>query len=465
MATIIKGGRIITASEDYYADIRIENEKIAYIGRDLAVYDGDKVIDANGRWVIPGGIDPHVHMALPFMGSVSKDDFDSGTAAALAGGTTTIIDFAIPAKGKSLIGAIKEWDEKANGKARCDYSYHSSITDWNPEIAKEVPIVIEKYGINAFKIFLAYLGVFGITDDLAFKAVKEVSRMGGLISVHAENGNVLASLSEEFASQGKLDPIYHALSHPPEAEGEAAHRIISFAEITNSPIYIVHVAAKEVCDELARAQKHAKVSAIGEGCAQYFFHSQELYELPDFEGAKYVMSPPLRPRHHCDAMWSALQNHTLQLTGSDHCTFDFNGQKSMGRNDFRKIPNGLNGLQERLPLFYTYGVKEGRISPQRWVEVCCTNAAKIFGMYPQKGTITIGSDADIVLWDPDCDDVISAKTHKSRCDYNAFEGFRIKGKPSITLSRGEIAFENNDVIAKPGRGKFIRRTKFKNNCL
>ncbi|PIU48486.1 MAG: dihydropyrimidinase [Candidatus Hydrogenedentes bacterium CG07_land_8_20_14_0_80_42_17] len=465
MTTVIKGGRIVTASDSYYADIRIEGEKIAYIGKDLAVFDEDKIIDANGRWVIPGGIDPHVHMSLPFMGTVSKDDFDSGSAAALAGGTTMLFDFAIPPKGKSLVSAIEEWDGKANGKARCDYSYHSSITDWNEEIEREVPIVIEKYGINAFKIFTAYMGVYGIDDKAAFQAIKSVSRAGGLVSVHAVNGNVLVAMAEEFAATGRLDPIYHALSQPPEAEGEATHRVIKFAEISGSPIYIVHVSAKDSADEIAIGKKRGMAKVFGETCAQYLFLTQDLYELPNFEGSKYVLSPPLRPRSHCDALWKALQNHTIEIIGTDHCSFDFVGQKDMGRGDFRKIPNGLNGLEERLSMLYTYGVREGKISAERWVALCSTNASKIFGMYPKKGTIVIGADADIVLWDPDCDGIISAKTHKSRCDYNAYEGYRIKGRASTTFVRGQIAYENGEVKAEPGNGRFIKRSKFNPNCI
>ncbi len=460
MATVIKGGTIVTAADTYQADIRIEGETIAYIGKDLAVFDGDRVIDANGRWVIPGGIDPHVHMSLPFMGTVSRDDFDSGTACALAGGTTTIMDFAIPPKGKTITSAIEAWDEKAKGKARCDYAYHSSITDWNETVEAEIPKVIDEMGVSSFKIFTAYLGVYGIDDAAVYKVLKSVSKAGGLISVHAVNGNIIVAMSEEFAKEGKLDPLYHALSQPPEAEGEATHRVIRFAEIGGAPVYIVHVTAKEALDEIAAGRRRGRVPVIGETCTQYFFLTQDLYELPDFEGAKYVLSPPLRPRPHCEAMWKAVNDHTIEVIGTDHCSFDFKGQKEMGRGDYRKIPNGLNGLEERLSMMYTYGVKEGRISPERWVALCSTNAAKIFGMYPKKGAIAVGSDADLVLWDPDASGVISAKTHKSRCDSNVFEGYKIRGRASVTFVRGRVAFENGEVTAQPGNGRFVKRGRF-----
>lgn len=471
MATLIKGGKIVTASETYQADIRIEGETIAYIGKDLAVFDGDRVIDANGRWVIPGGIDPHVHMELPFMGTVSRDDFDSGTAAGLAGGTTCLIDFAIAPKGQSLFSALANWDAKAASKARCDYSYHMAVTDWNHDIAHELPRVVNERGINSFKIFLAYPGVYGVDDEQAFRIVRAVKKAGGIVTVHAVNGNILTAMADEFTKNGKTDPIYHALSQPPSSEGEATGRIIRMTEINGGAIYIVHTTVKDALDEIAAGRARGNATVYGETCTQYFFLTQDLYELPNWEGAKYVLSPPIRPREHCDAMWKALANHTIETIGTDHCSFDFNGQKNLkGRTaqgaefdatkDFRFIPNGFNGLQERLAMMFTYGVREGRISPERWVATCCTNAAKIFGLAPKKGVIAIGADADLVLWDPDCDDVISAKTHKSRSDYNVYEGYHVKGRASQVLVRGQVAYENGEVIAKPGNGRFVKRGPF-----
>lgn len=471
MATVIKGGRIVTASESYHADIRIEGETIAYIGKDLAVFDGDRVIDANGRWVIPGGIDPHVHMELPFMGAVSRDDFDSGTAAALAGGTTCLIDFCIPSKGESVWSALEKWDAKAAPKARCDYSYHMAVTDWNDEIARDLPRVVSERGINSFKIFLAYIGVLGVDDNQAYRIVEAVRDAGGIVTVHAVNGQILVAMADRFLKEGKGAPIYHALSQPPEAEGEAAGRIIRMTEIAGGSVYIVHTTVKQALDEIAAGRARGKATVYGESCTQYFFLTQDLYELPNWEGAKYVLSPPIRPREHCEAMWHALNDHTIEVIGTDHCSFDFHGQKNNkgtlpdgtpfdATKDFRFIPNGFNGLEERLAMMYTYGVKEGRISPERWVETCSTNAAKIFGLYPKKGTVAVGADADLVLWDPDCDGVISAKTHKSRCDYNVYEGYKVRGRASVSLVRGQVAYEDGEVKASPGNGRFLKRGPF-----
>jgi len=463
MGILIKGAKVVTSGATYQADVQIEGETIAAIGAKLESNSGDRVIDAAGRWLIPGGIDPHVHMALPFMGTVSRDDFDSGTAAAIAGGTTTIIDFAIPPKGASLLSSLKVWDEKARAKARCDYSYHMAVTDWNEGIAAEIPKIVDQYGINSFKIFLAYMGVLGVDDAAAFKILGAVRDAGGLVTVHAVNGHVLVALGEKFAAEGKLAPIYHALAQPPEAEGEATGRIIRFAEINQAGVYIVHISAEDAMNEVAAGRARGRVPVIGESCTQYFFLTQDLYELPNFEGAKYVLSPPLRPRSHCDAMWRGLSDNSIEVIGTDHCSFDFKGQKDMGRDDYRKIPNGLTGVEERMTMMYSYGVYEGRISAERWIATCATNAAKIFGIYPKKGVIAIGSDADVVLWDPATDGVISARTHKSRCDTNVFEGYKTKGRPSIVFVRGEVAFENGEVTAQPGNGRFLKRNRFNPN--
>lgn len=464
MSTLIKGGKVVTAADSFQADVRFDGGVIKTIGKDLESRSGEKVIDAAGRWVIPGGIDPHVHMELPFMGTVSRDDFDSGGACALAGGTTTIIDFAIPPKGATLTSAFEAWNAKAKAKARCDYAYHMAITDWNEAIAAEIPKVVNEFGINSFKIFLAYMGVLGVDDYQAFNIVRAVEKAGGIVCVHAVNGNVLVAMADEMIKNGQTDPIYHALSQPPASEGEAAGRIIRFTEINGGAVYIVHTTVIDALKELAAGQSRGRATVIGETCTQYFFLTQDLYELPDFEGAKYVLSPPIRPREHCDAMWKALNDHTIEVIGTDHCSFDFAGQKEMGRKDFRMIPNGLNGLEERLTMMYSYGVAEGRISPERWVETCCTNAAKVFGL-PGKGAIAVGADADIVLWDPNASGVISARTHKSRSDYNVYEGYKIRGKASMTFLRGELAYDNGEVLSAPGSGRYIKRGKFSSKSL
>lgn len=460
MGTVIKGAKVVTAAESYEADVRIEGETIAAIGKDLETSGSDEVIDANGRWLIPGGIDPHVHLELPFMGTVSKDDFDSGGECALAGGTTSLIDFAIPNKGDSMIEALKTWDKKAKPKARCDFSYHAAVTDWNDQIAEEIPQIVKEHGINSFKIFLAYMGVFGVDDQEAFKIVRAVKRAGGIVAVHGVNGDVLVSMAEEMIANGQSDPIYHALSQPPSAEGEATGRIIRFTEINEGAVYIVHVTAKDAIHEIAQGRSRGRGTIYGETCTQYLFLTQDLYELPDFEGAKYVLSPPLRPHEHTEELWRALADHRIETIGTDHCAFDFKGQKDMGRDDFRQIPNGFNGIEERLAMIYSYGVKEGRLSPERWVELCSTNAAKIFGMYPRKGTIAIGSDADLVLWNPDVDDTISVETQKSKSDYNVYEGYKIRGRASETFLRGKLAFKDGEVLSKPGEGQFLKRTPF-----
>ncbi|RMH54675.1 MAG: dihydropyrimidinase [Candidatus Hydrogenedentota bacterium] len=471
MGTIIKGGRVVTASDSFEADVRIDGEKITAIGKNLEAGNGDETIDANGRWIIPGGIDPHVHLELPFMGTISKDDFDTGTQCALAGGTTTLIDFAIPPKGESMLKIIDDWDAKAKDKARCDYTYHAAVTDWNDQIAEEIPRVVKERGINSFKIFLAYYGVFGLNDDEAFRVVRAVKEAGGIVLVHAVNGNVLTAMATEMIANGQGEPIYHALSQPPEAEGEATGRIIRFTEIENGSVYIVHTTAIDALEEINAGRQRGKATVLGETCTQYFFLNQDLYELPNWEGAKYVLSPPLRPKEHSEALWKALNNHTIETIGTDHCSFDYNGQKNLkgtlpdgtpfdATKDFRFIPNGFNGIEERLMMMYTYGVKDGRISPERWVATCCTNAAKVFGLWPRKGTIAVGSDADIVLWDPDCSGTISAKTHKSAADYNVYEGYEIRGRATTTFVRGKVAYRDGEVLAEPGSGRFLKRGPF-----
>lgn len=456
MRTLIRNGEIITASDRFHADLRIEGETISAIGRDLPAFDGDQVVDASGKYVIPGGIDPHVHLALGFMGSVSRDCFDTGTRAAVAGGTTTLIDFCIPAKGQPLAEALQAWDDKSQGKAHCDYSYHVAITDWNEDIRAELPAMFER-GLTSYKVFTAYKGALMISDGEIFDLMQEVRKRGGIVTAHAVNGDVLDVLARNFAAEGKLTPKYHPLCQPSTAEGEATGRVLELGHIADQPAYIVHMTAAESVEELARARARGWKS-FGETCPQYLVLDDSLYDKPDFEGAKYVLSPPLRKKHDQEALWGALANGLVQVVGTDHCTFDFATQKTMGRDDFRKIPNGFNGLEERVNLLHTYGVKTGRLTLNRWVELTSTNAAKLFGLYPRKGGLMVGMDADVVVYDPDRKHRISAKSHQSACDYNVYEGLELEGGPSQVFVRGRLSFDDGRYCGQSGHGRFLART-------
>ncbi|HXE71840.1 MAG TPA: dihydropyrimidinase [Candidatus Nitrosotenuis sp.] len=454
MSILITNGEVVTASDRFQADVLIEGDKVVALGRDLP-RDGKQVFDASGKYVLPGFIDVHVHLALPFMGTVSKDDFVSGTRCALAGGTTSLIDFCIPARGQSLRQALEVWDAKAQGKALIDYSYHMAITDWNEEIRQELDMVFER-GITSFKIFMAYKGVLMVTDDQIFELMGEVRKRGGLVTAHAVNGDVQAALSKQLAAEGKLSPRYHPAAQPSWAEGEASERFLTLGHLAGQPAYIVHMTCKEAVDALERA-RHLGWASFGEVCAQHLVLDDSLYELPDFEGGKYVMSPPLRKKHDQEALWNALDKGIIQVVGTDHCTFDFKGQKDMGRHDFRLIPNGLNGLEERVNLLHTRGVLEGRITLNRWVEVAATNPAKMFGLYPQKGHLSPGADADVVIYDPTLRHTVSASHHQSAADYNVYEGMQMVGRPTHVFVRGVLSYENGKVLASPGQGKFLSR--------
>lgn len=455
MKILIQNGQIVNAAESFKADLLIEGEKIVALGHNLPVDGVDRVYDASGRYVIPGGIDVHVHLEMPFMGTTSKDDFETGTRAAIAGGTTSVIDFCLPAKGQSLKDALAIWDAKSKGKACCDYSYHMAITDWNESIRQELDMCFER-GITSYKVFTAYKGALMISDEEIFDLMLEVRQRGGLVTAHAVNGDVLNILASRFAAEGKLTPHYHPLCQPPFAEGEATGRILELGYLADQPAYIVHMTAKESVDELVRARARGWES-YGETCPQYLVLDDSVYDLPNFEGAKYVLSPPIRKKRDQEALWAALANGIIQTVGTDHCTFDFKGQKDMGRDDFRKIPNGLNGLEERLNVLYTAGVRTGKITMNRFVELVATNPAKLFGLYPNKGTIAPGSDADLVIYDPEYRGVISAKTHQSACDSNVYEGFEIEGAPSHVFVRGMLSWEMGEFKGKPGHGQYLTR--------
>lgn len=454
MAIIIKGGTVVTAADVCVTDIRIEGEIITAIGKDLPAAKDDEVISAAGQYVFPGGIDVHTHFELPFMGTVSADDFKTGTRAALCGGTTTIIDFIIQTKGKPLRDALKAWQVKAQ-KAVADYGFHMAITEFNEAVAKEIPSIIRK-GVTSFKCFMAYKGALQIDDGQLIGVFNAVSKKGGLLMVHAENGDMIDVLSKQFTAEGKLTPEYHWRAHPAIAEEEAVHRIIELSRFTDQPIYIVHLSSadglEKVKEAIARGYK-----VIAETCPQYLMLSSDLYLKPDFEGAKWVMSPPLRPADHLEKMWAGLSRGYIKTVATDHCSFNFKGQKEMGRDNFAKIPNGIPSIGDRFNLLYSYGVGKGRLSLTRFVDVACTAPAKLFGMYPKKGSIVVGGDADLVLFDPVAKGVISAKNTKHNVDYSAYEGTKLKGLPVSVLLRGKFAVRNGKYVGEQGAGQFIVR--------
>jgi dihydropyrimidinase len=460
MRTLIKNGHIITAVDSYIADILIDGEIVSMIGKDLSTVVGsvDKTIDATGKLVIPGGVDPHTHMDLPFGGTSSSDDFETGTRAAAFGGTTTIIDFAVQYKGQALNEALDAWFAKAEGKATTDYGFHLICTDLPDERLPELKAMIDQ-GVTSFKLFMAYPGVFLVDDGVIFKAMTASGENGGLICMHAENGVVIDVLVKRAIEQGRTAPKYHALTRPTKAEAEGVHRAIAIAEMANSPVYIVHLSCYDALKEV-QAARDLGLPAFAETCPQYLLLDYSLYEKPDFEGAKYVMTPPLRDKENQELLWRGLRGDDLQVISTDHCPFCFKEQKELGRGDFSKIPNGGPGVENRMSLIYHHGVAQGRISLNRFVELTSTAAAKIFGLFPKKGTIAVGSDADIVIFDPNREQTISAATHHMRVDYSAYEGWRVRGATETVLSRGRVIVENNEFKGKAGGGRFIKRGAF-----
>ncbi len=457
MRTLIKNGRIVTAVDDYIADILIDGETIAMIGKDLSsvITDVDKTIDATNKLVIPGGIDPHTHLDLPFGGTSSSDDFETGTRAAAFGGTTSIIDFAVQYKDQSLNQALDVWFAKAEGKATTDYGFHLICTDLPDERLPELKTLIDQ-GVTSFKLFMAYPGVFLVDDGTIFKAMSVAGENGGLICMHAENGVVIDVLVKRALAAGHTAPKYHALTRPTRAEAEGVHRAIALAEMADSPVYIVHLSCYDALREVQNA-RDLGLRAYAETCPQYLLLDYSLYEQPDFEGAKYVMTPPLRGIENQEKLWKGLRSDDLQVISTDHCPFCMKEQKELGRDDFSKIPNGGPGVEHRMSLIYHHGVAQGRINLNRFVELTSTAAAKIFGLFPRKGTIAVGSDADIVIFDPNREQTISAATHHMRVDYSAYEGWTVKGVTEIVLSRGNVIVENGEWKGKAGAGQFIKR--------
>ncbi|MCD4791399.1 MAG: dihydropyrimidinase [Bacteroidales bacterium] len=453
MSTLIKNGRIITASDDYIADIYIEGETISAIGRNLDV-EPDKVIDASGKLIFPGGIDPHVHLDMPFMGAFSSDDHETGTRAALFGGTTMVIDYAIQTRGDSLHSALKTWKGRAKGKAYGDYSFHIAITDYNENVKAELQDIIEKEGITSFKTFMAYKGALMIDDKQMLGIMNEVKKYGGLVAVHATNGDMIEYLVEKYKSEGKLTPWYHYLSQPEITEAEATGRFIDLAYLSGVNSYVVHMTCEGALNKVREATvRNQKV--LVETCPQYLLLDASLYKK-GFEAAKWVMSPPLREKKDRETLWAGIKQGLIHTVGTDHCPFMWN-DKLKGENDFTKIPNGAPGIEHRIELLYSEGVKKDRICLNKLIEVTSTNVAKIFGLFPQKGTVAVGSDADIVIFDPEEKHTILADTHHHRCDYSAYEGWEVTGKTKTVLLRGEVVIDNNEVKIKKGYGRFIKR--------
>jgi dihydropyrimidinase len=454
--TLVKNGTIVTASDRYEADVYIDKGVITLIGKSLPL-GADTVIDAAGLLVMPGGIDVHTHLDMPFGGTCSADDFESGTIAAAHGGTTTLIDFAIQDFGQGLFPAYDAWMARAQGKAVIDYAFHMIVRELSDQAAHDMDRMVRDEGITSFKLFMAYPGVFMVDDATIFKALRRTRENGGLICMHAENGGVIDTLVQEALRRGETAPKYHALTRPTRAEGEATGRAIALAEMAGVPIYIVHLSCADALEKVKRARDMG-LPAYAETCPQYLFLSHDDYEREGFEGAKYVMSPPLRERHHQDALWTGILKNDLQVVSTDHCPFCMNEppQKQLGRDDFSKIPNGAPGIETRLMLLWE-GVRAGRVDAHRFVEIVATNPAKMFGLWPRKGTIAVGSDGDLVLWDPERELTISAKTHHMRVDYNPYEGRVLKGAPAKVLSRGELIVDDGTFVARRGRGEYIRR--------
>ena len=457
MGLLIKNGEIVTSGDRYIADIYCEGGVIKSIGPNLeAAAADDQIIDATSQLVFPGGVDAHVHMELPFMGTCSADDFETGTAARVARGTTTLIDFVIPNRNDSLLAALGAWHEKAN-KAVADYAFHMAVTWFGDQVKDEMTTCVRDKGITSFKTFMAYKGAIGVSDEELIGVMETAKDLGALVTAHCEHGDLVESLQKRYLSQGKTAPKYHALSRPAPVEGEATARAITLARMTGTPLYIVHLTCKEALAAVNEARLRGQ-TVFAETCAQYLLLDDSVYEKPNFEGAAYVMSPPIRPAGHQEALWAGLSAGAIQVVATDHCPFNLSGQKDMGKDDFTKIPNGAAGIENRLGLLWTYGVLSGKITPNRFVDVFATAPAKLFGLYPRKGTIIPGADADLVVFDPKATSVISAKNHHHRVDRNIFEGFELKGMPSHVVTAGRVSFKDGSLDVSRGQGRYLSRT-------
>ena len=445
--------RIVTAVDDYTADVLIDGETVEMIGRSIEV-EADRVIDASGKLVIPGGIDPHTHMELPFGGTESSDDFFTGTRAAAFGGTTTIIDFAVQSKGETLTQGLDKWHAKAEGKCATDYGFHLITTEFEDGDEGEMQRVMDE-GVTSFKLFMAYPGVFLADDATIFRAMSAAGRRGGLICMHAENGVVINEIIKRFLAEGRTEPKYHALTRPTIAEAEGVHRAIAIAQMAESPVYIVHLSCTDALDQVRQARDRG-FAVFAETCPQYLFHSID--DMSDgWDAAKYVFTPPLREKHNCGDLWTGLKMDDLQVISTDHCPFCMKEQKELGRGDFSKIPNGAPGVENRMSLIYNGGIVENRISLNRFVELTSTAAAKMFGLFPRKGTIAVGSDADIVIFDPDKEHTFGVEAEHMRVDYSSYEGWKVKGKVETIIQRGRVIIENGEYTGNAGDGQFLKR--------
>ncbi|WP_333594142.1 dihydropyrimidinase [Anaerospora hongkongensis] len=463
MGILLTGGIVVTAADTYPADVRLEGEKITAIGRNIA-QDGDQRVNVAGCYLFPGGIDPHTHFDLPIGDMRTADSFASGSKAALIGGTTTIIDYATQFKGESLGTGLTNWHALARDNCYTDYGFHMAITDWNDTIAREMKELVEEHGISSFKLYMAYKNVLQVDDGALLSAFHAAASCGAILCLHCENGDVIDTLIRQSIRQGRTEPRYHPVSRPALVEEEATRRAILLAKMADAPLYVVHLTCAGALTAVEEA-KRAGLPVYAETCPQYLLLDESYYEQAGFESAKYVISPPLRNRANQPVLWQGLTNHMLDTVATDHCSFHFSGQKDLGLHDFSKIPNGMPGVETRLSLLYTYGVAGGRINLNQFVALTATNAAKVFGLYPRKGTIAVGSDADITVWDPCYEGIISAQTQAQRVDYSPFEGFVQKGRAKYVYLRGRLAAGEGQLIASQADGQYLQRSPFRTGIL